>query len=133
MRAALNHISTPVSDGVTPIKIATDYYRSNWLLAHPLYHTYPFASIFGYYYDHPWSFYFPRWRGWGWGGYYGWGYSYGWGCYFCYYPTFYSTPLGWGYGAYVDYYHAIDSVIVDPYSLDIVEGGDFVEVNYKLF
>jgi len=98
-------------------------------LAHPLNHVYPFASIFGSYYDDPWSFFFPYRRGW-----YAWGYSYGWGCFFCYYPVFYSTPLVWAYSPFIDYYNHINGVIVDPYTVDVIHDDDTgpVEVNIKI-
>ena len=93
-------------------------------MSHPLYHTYPFSSINGYYYNHPWSFYFPRYRGWG--------YSYGFGCYFCYYPVFYSTPLGWAYGPYASYLGHYYNDYINTDTFEIYQGEGAVEVNIQL-
>jgi len=120
------------SKNFNTINVTTDYFKSNWLMQHPYYHTYPFASIWDTYYRNPWSFYFPGYRRWGYG--WGWGFGYGYGCYFCYYPYFYGTPLAWGYwGVYGSYFSGFyGGFLIDPVSVNAVgvvdgaiDGGDF--------
>lgn len=108
--------------GKSAVQATTNYMHSNWLMAHPLYHTYPFASLFDSYYTNPWGFYFPR-RGM-------WGYGYGYGCFFCYHPGFYSTPLTWAYGPMVGFLDSYLGVMVDPTTMDVIEGDDGLTVIY---